>query len=103
MEDPYAEIELIQMTIVIPDHVVFRTFAAETVILNVQTGQYHGLNNTAGSMLKALQRTGELRAAARDLAAEFSQPIKRVEHDLRTFCESLRTRGLIEISDHSEP
>jgi Coenzyme PQQ synthesis protein D (PqqD) len=102
MGDPFTEIELTRTTIMIPDHVVFRTFAAETVILNVQTGQYHGLNTTAGSMLEALQRTGELSTAARELAAELSQPSERIERDLRTLCESLRERGLIEISDRSE-
>ena len=30
-----------------PD-VVYRTFATETVILNLQTGRYHGLNKTGG-------------------------------------------------------
>jgi hypothetical protein len=103
MGDLFPKVELTHMTITIPDHVVFRTFAAETVILNVQTGQYHGLNITAGTMLEALQRTGELGAVALELAAELSQPVERIEHDLRTLCESLRTRGLIEIRGHSEP
>ena len=27
----------------LPDHVVFRRFPAETVLLNLQTGHYHGV------------------------------------------------------------
>jgi hypothetical protein len=102
MRDSFPQAELTYMTITIPDHVVFRTFAAETVVLNVQTGQYHGLNTTAGRMLEALQRTGELGPVVQELAAEFSQTVERIEHDLRTLCESLYARELIEIHDHQE-
>ena len=41
----------------IPSHVVYREFPAETVILNLETGQYHGLNRTGGAILASLQRT----------------------------------------------
>ena len=34
-----------------PQHVVYRSFPSETVVLNLQTGSYHGLNATAGRML----------------------------------------------------
>src|SRR3990170_1998979 len=38
----------------LPDHVVVRTFVLETVVLNLETGQYHGLNPTAGTILEML-------------------------------------------------
>jgi hypothetical protein len=102
MGDPLSRTDQTAMAITIPDHVVFRTFAAETVVLNVQTGQYHGLNPTAGRMLETLQKAGEMESAVQELAEEFSQPAERIEHDLQTLCESLRARGLIEISDNQE-
>jgi hypothetical protein len=91
-----------RVTVTIPDHVVFRAFAAETVVLNINTGQYHGLNPVAGRMLETLQGTPKLTQAARALADEFEQPPERVEHDLWTLCQSLRTRGLVEIDGHQE-
>ena len=39
----------------IAPHVVYRSFATETVILNLQTGRYHGLNKTGGRMLELLE------------------------------------------------
>ena len=33
----------------IPQHVVFRGFATETVVLNLETGKYHGLNPSQSS------------------------------------------------------
>src|SRR4051794_41962271 len=41
----------------VPEHVVFRTFEAETLLLNLESGQYHGLNATGGRMLGLLKET----------------------------------------------
>ena len=81
----------------VPDHVVFRPFPGETVALNLQTGKYHGLNPLAGRMVEALTETGELEAAATLLAEEYDQPYETVAADLRSLCEDLSRRGLIEL------
>ncbi len=85
------------VAVTVPDHVVFRAFAAETVVLNIDTGQYHGLNPVAGRMLETLQRTSDFQTAARALAGEFEQPVELIERDLRAFCDDLASRGLLEI------
>jgi hypothetical protein len=79
----------------VPEHVVHRAFEQETVLLNLETGQYHGLNSTAGRMLEALQSLGDARAAARQIAEEFEVPVERVETDLALLCSQLAERGLI--------
>lgn len=86
----------------VPDHVVFRSFPTETVALNLETGQYHGLNPTAGRMLEAIEASADLDSAARALAAEYGQPRETVETDLRQLCADLAERGLIELDpdDH---
>jgi hypothetical protein len=81
----------------VPDHVVFRSFPTETVALNLDTGQYHGLNPVAGQMLKTLEQTESLAAAAPLLAAEYDQPLETIAADLRRLCEDLAERGLIEL------
>lgn len=91
------------VTVTVPDHVVFRVFAAETVVLNINTGQYHGLNPVAGRMLETLQVTPDLRQAAQALADEFEQPLERIEHDLRAFCDDLASRGLLKIDARRAP
>jgi Coenzyme PQQ synthesis protein D (PqqD) len=91
------------VTAAIPDHVVFRVFAAETVVLNINTGQYHGLNQVAGRMLETLQGSPDLKQAAQALADEFGQPLERIEHDLRAFCDDLASRGLLEFHDPRAP
>jgi hypothetical protein len=83
----------------VPQHVVYRSFPSETVMLNLQTGRYHGLNATAGSMLEALEQTGDLRAAARAVAERHGQPQDLVERDLGALCEALLERELLELDD----
>lgn len=81
----------------LPEHVVHRGFAAETVVLNLQTGKYHGLNPTAGRMLEALESEDSVGHAAAEIASQYGQPIDQVEQDLCELCADLVERGLIEV------
>lgn len=89
-------------TVHVPEHVVYRPFAAETVLLNLETGHYHGVNPTGGRMLEALEKAGTVREAAAQLAEEYDQPRDGVEQDLCAFCADLVERGLVEV-DGSQP
>jgi hypothetical protein len=93
---PNAE-ELLSAKIVVPQHVVYRSFPAETVVLNLQTGKYHGLNATAGSMLAALERGESVRGAAASVTDDYDQPVERVERDMCELCSLLLARGLVEL------
>ncbi len=90
---------LLETTVKVPQHVVHRSFPSETVVLNLQTGKYHGLNPTAGRMLVALTEQGSVRAAAVAVAAEYDQPAEATERDICDLCDALIERGLIEIDD----
>jgi hypothetical protein len=83
--------------IVVPKHVVFRSFPAETVVLNLETGKYHGLNPTAGKMLEALSEAGSVRSAAARIALEYRRDQGAIEADMCNLCQALAERGLVEI------
>lgn len=83
----------------VPQHVVHRSFDEETVLLNLETGQYHGLNQVAGRMLEELEQTGDAQATARRVAEEFGVPVDRVEADLAQLLGQLRDRGLVVVDD----
>jgi hypothetical protein len=87
----------------VPQHVVYRSFPAETVVLNLETGKYHGLNATAGRMLEALERAACLRDAAAAMATECGQEQTVVERDMCELCDALLERGLIEIDGSPAP
>jgi Coenzyme PQQ synthesis protein D (PqqD) len=81
----------------VPSHVVMRAFVHETVVLNLSTGRYHGLNITAGRMLEVVADCGTVGEAAARVAAEYGQSLQDVERDLCDLCVHLTERGLLEI------
>jgi hypothetical protein len=85
-------------TVTLPRHVVHRPFPTETVILNLETGKYHGVNPTGGRMLAVLLERREVRAAAEVLAGDFGRPLGEIAVDVCAFCRELAARGLIELS-----
>lgn len=94
---------LLDAAIRVPQNVVYRTFPSETVVLNLQTGRYHGLNVTAGRMLTVLEASACVRDAVGSLAREYGQEVALVRRDLCELCWALLDRGLVEIDVPAEP
>jgi len=89
--------ELLAATVSVPQHVVFRSFPTETVVLNLQSGQYYGLNATAGRILEELERSACVADAIETLVQTYDQPHELLERDTCELCRSLLERGLIEV------
>ncbi|MFZ0974770.1 MAG: PqqD family protein [Solirubrobacteraceae bacterium] len=85
----------------IPGHVVHRSFVAEMVLLNLQTGNYHGLNPVGGVMLETVNDAPSVRAAVEQVAARYGEDPDVVEADLLALCQSLLERGLMEFAGSS--
>jgi len=85
----------------VPGHVVYRRLPSETVMFNLRTGKYHGLNATAGDMLETLERACSVGEAAMIVAGEYEQPQVVVERDMCELCDGLLARGLIELDGDS--
>src|SRR3954468_9977402 len=88
---------VLEMRARVPQHVVHRQFAEETVVLNLSTGLYHGLNVTGGRFIEVLDRAPNVAAAAELLAEEYGQPLADIEHDLVEFCVALSERQLLDL------
>jgi hypothetical protein len=91
--------DLLNVRVRMPQHVVCRSFVAETVVLNLQSGQYHGLNPTAGKMLDALQTAPTVGAAIPALVEQYGIAQEQIERDLLALVGGLLERGLIETVD----
>jgi len=81
--------------VLVPEHVVVRSFPGETIMLNLQTGVYHGLNPTAGRMLETLERHAVIGDAAAVVAEQYGREEPSVLADLLTLCSALLERGLL--------
>jgi hypothetical protein len=88
---------LLASSVEVPQHVVYRSFPSETVVLNLQTGKYHGLNATAGRMLQELERAASVADAVGALEQIYDQPREVLERDVCGLCRSLLQGGLIEV------
>lgn len=91
--------DLLRARVRLPQHVVHRSFVAETVVLNLRTGKYHGLNPTAGRMLEALEAAPTVGDAVSPLATEYGLERARIEADLLELTRGLLGRGLIVTAD----
>jgi hypothetical protein len=87
--------ELLETRVRLPQHVVHRSFVAETVVLNLRTGKYHGLNPTAGKMLEALDAAPTVADAVPGLTAEYGIDREQIQRDLLTLTRGLLERELI--------
>ena len=96
-DDPTIK-DWLDVTVTQPQHVVHRSFVQETVVLNLQTGKYHGLNVTAGRMLDVLAAGQTIREVSRQLAAEYGRPVEELQADVVGFCRALLARQLIELA-----
>jgi hypothetical protein len=85
-----------RLAVRVPEHVVYRDFAEQTVALNLQTGRYHGLNETAATMLDALRDAPTIAVASERLARAWSVSPEVLLADLLELCEGLESRGLLE-------
>jgi hypothetical protein len=93
--------DLMDACLRLPGHVVHRSFIAETVLLNLQTGNYHGLNPVGGVMLEAVNDASTVREAVERVAERYGEEPAVVEADLLALCSSLLERGLMEVADTS--
>lgn len=81
----------------LPEHVAHRSFGDETVVVNLKSGQYHGLNRTALRMLEVLTESASVGDAVPALADELGADRARIEADVVELCRGLAGRGLVEL------
>ena len=86
---------VLEMRARVPEYVVHRQFAQETVVLNLRTGLYHGLNASGGRFIEVLDRAASVSAAVDQLASEYGQQRAGMERDVAEFCLALSERELL--------
>lgn len=89
--------QVLAARITVPEHVVRRVFAEESIVLNLQSGQYNGTNATATAMLEALESGERPGAVAARVASAAGEPCDRVTSDLLGLLRALADRGLVEV------
>ena len=80
----------------IPDGVATRKMGNETILLNLETGTFFGLDTVGSRFLELLERNGEIAVAHRTMLEEFDVKPEILEADLLRLSEAMRSKGLLE-------
>ena len=80
----------------VPDEVAIRKIGNDTVLLNLQTGTYFGLDAVGSRLLELLEQNGELAAAHRAMLEEFDVAPEILEADLLRLSQEMCAKGLLE-------
>jgi hypothetical protein len=83
---------------VIPAQVMSRQVGDETVILDLSSGMYFGLDPVGARIWQLLTEGHQLDAVVTTLLAEYAVPENQVRQDVQALLDELVTRGLVEVT-----
>jgi hypothetical protein len=81
----------------VPDGVATRKIGDETILLNMGTGTYFGLDAVGSRFLELIEQNGEIAFAHRTMLQEFDVEPGTLEADILRLCEEMCSRGLLEV------
>lgn len=81
--------------VMVPESVLSRELEGETVILNLDTGIYFGLNQMGTAMWTLVRDRGSVREAYGALLSEYDVAPSALEADLLGFVDAMLAKGLV--------
>ena len=87
----------LESKITIPPDVIFRDLDGEAVILNLETGQYYGLDEVGTRLWNLLAEHGQAQLAYQTLLQEYDVSEEQLEQDILALLDKLSFHGLARI------
>jgi len=84
--------------VTVPDDVLISNLQDESVILNLDSERYYGLDNVGTRFLSVLTTSDTIESAYEQLRDEYDVDGEVLRNDLRVLVENLIDQGLIEVS-----
>jgi hypothetical protein len=81
----------------VPDDVLISNLQEESVILNLNSERYFGLDNVGTRMLSALSTSNSIEAAYEQLLAEYEVDAQVLRQHMTSLIENLLKQGLLKI------
>ena len=85
--------------VVVPQDVLVSDVGGESVLLNLKTEQYFGLDEVGTRMWRALTESTNIEQAYQTLLAEYDVPQQQLRQDLDELMDRLIQQGLLEVND----
>jgi hypothetical protein len=83
--------------VTVPDDVLISNLQQESVILNLNSERYFGLDDVGTRMLTVLSSSHSIESAYELLLKEYDVDAQSLRHDLTSLIENLLQQGLITI------
>ena len=87
------------MRVTLPMNILVRTFENESVLLNLDSESYHGLDDVGTRMWQALTSSENIEVAYQKLLADYEVDASQLRQDLDDFVAKMVQRGLLELHD----
>lgn len=82
----------------VPDDVLISRLQEESVILNLDSERYYGLDDVGTRFLSVLTTSNSIDAAYQSLAEEYDVDREMLRQDLVALIQNLLQQGIIEVS-----
>lgn len=83
----------------VPDDVLVSHLQEESVILNLDSERYFGLDDVGTRMLSVLSTSDSIEAAYESLLEEYDVEGQALRQDLLALVESLLQKGIVEVAE----
>jgi ornithine carbamoyltransferase len=87
------------MRVVVPPETMINVIGGESVILNIKTERYFGLDEVGTDMWAALAKGESVQSAYESLLSEYEVDAELLRNDLMALVEKLVAAGLIEVHE----
>jgi len=81
-----------------PNHVA-TDMAGETVVLDMKSGMYYGMDAVAGLIWNLIAEPKTLQEIQAGVLAEYETDAESCERDVRAFVSALESAGLVEVTN----
>lgn len=88
----------IQDQVRVSEQVVVRRVGDDTVLLNLKSRTYFGLNPVGGRIWELIAEKGTLQAVLEKMADEYEATPEELQQDILRLVEELRENGLVEVA-----
>ena len=85
--------------VVVPETVLFRELDGESVLLNLNTESYLGLDDVGTRMWALFTTEPSIQAACDKLLAEYDVTPEALHHDVEVLLSQMLEHGLVELKD----
>lgn len=89
----------VRSVVAVADHQVSSELAGEVIILNLQSGVYHGLEEVGARVWGLIKEPAPVHLVRDSLVQEYEVEPTRCEQDLLSLLEELKEHGLLQVRD----